>query len=70
MEFDVFGRRIVVERTAAGWSAFHPYEDGKRREVRGLVVPAHLAEEQIARSLADLFHESSSPEHPDVRRIR
>ena len=70
MEFDVFGRRLIVERTLSGWAVFYPYEEGKRREVPGIAIPPDVLEVDIARYLADLCHEDASPTFPDVRRIR
>ncbi len=70
MEFDVFGRRIIVERHGAAWLAFEPGNDGKRRAAEGIVIPADLPEEGIAQFLADLCHEDASPSRPHVRRLR
>jgi len=69
MEFDLFGRRIVVERAPSGWAVFHPYEEGKRREA-GIRIPPDILEADIAQYLADLYHEDASPAHPNVRRIQ
>lgn len=69
MEFDVFGSRIIVERTASGWSAFHPAEEGKRRPAHWLLIPPDLTEDEIGQYLADYCHESASPEHPEVKRL-
>jgi hypothetical protein len=39
MEFDVFGRRLIVERALNGWVVFYPYEEGKRRQVPAIQIP-------------------------------
>jgi len=70
MEFDVFGRRIIVERQDTAWLAFEPGDDGKRRTAQGIVIPADLPEDRIAQYLADLCHEDASPTRPYVRRVR
>ena len=70
MEFDVFGTRMVVERTPSGWALFYPAEEGKRRTVPGLLIPPDTAPADIPQYLADLCHEAASPAHPDVRRLR
>jgi hypothetical protein len=70
MEFDVFGRRIIVERGPHGWAAFLPGADGKRSTAPGILFPPDLAEADLATYLADLCHEAASPAHPEVRRIR
>jgi|MudIll2142460700_1097286.scaffolds.fasta_scaffold258444_2 hypothetical protein len=69
MEFDVFGRRIIVERRGDAWASFEPGDDGKRSASR-FVIPPDLPEEGLARYLADLFHECARPDQPDVNRIR
>jgi len=70
MEFDVFGRRIIVERRGTEWIAFDAGGDGKRRPARDIVIPPDVAEGGLARYLADLCHESASPSRPDVKRLR
>ena len=70
MEFDVFGRRVIVERHGNAWLAFEPGGDGKRRAAQDSVIPADLPEDGIAQYLGDLCHEDASPSRPDVRRVR
>jgi hypothetical protein len=66
LRFDVFGRRIDVERTEEGWAAFVPGADGKRRRAQ-ISIPPEFRADEVGRYLGDLFHESASPEHPTVR---
>jgi hypothetical protein len=66
LRFDVFGRRIDVERTEEGWAAFVPGIDGKRRPAQ-IAIPPEFEADEISRYLGDLFHESASPKHPTVR---
>jgi hypothetical protein len=68
VEFDVFGRRVLVERTPEGWRALYPGPEGKRRTATDLVIPPEMAEEQLGGYLADLCHEWATPEHSEVRR--
>ena len=70
MQFDVFGKRMIVERTPDGWGVFYPPEEGKRRHVPGIRIPPDIVEEDLARYLVDLCHEDASPAHPDVRLVR
>ena len=70
MEFEIFGRRIIVERDGAEWVAFDPGDDGKRRRARDIFIPRHITESELAQYLADLCHESASPSRPDVKRLR
>ncbi|TAK85204.1 MAG: hypothetical protein EPO12_03570 [Aquabacterium sp.] len=67
IRFDVFGRRVVVERRDGGWVAFYPGNDGKRRPA-DFVIPPDVADEELGQYLADLFHEAWSPRHPEVLR--
>lgn len=66
--FDVFGRHVGIARAAAGWVAYDLGADGKRRPA-DFPVPAFLAEEELLQYLADLFHESASRAHPEVKKI-
>ena len=67
---DVFGIRLLVERTASGWQAWLPGDDGKRRPAYELPIPAFIdGDEELLRYLADLCHEGATPERPDVRWI-
>ena len=67
--FNVFGRRVLLTRRDDQWLAFYLGDEGKRRLANDIVVPSGTAESDLAQYLADLFHEWSSPEHPDVTRL-
>jgi hypothetical protein len=66
--FKVFGMPVLVARSDAGWQAFYPGTDGKRRAA-DFIVPPELAEHELADYLADLFHENATPRHNGVERI-
>jgi hypothetical protein len=66
--FKVFGTLIVVARSGNGWQAFYPGADGKRRAA-DFIVPADVAEHELAEYLADLFHENATPRHGSVERL-
>jgi hypothetical protein len=68
LRFEVFGRRIDVERTADGWTAFVPGDDGKRRLAQ-IAIPPELKSDDIGQFLGDLFHESATPKYPNVRAL-
>ena len=68
LRFDVFGRRIDVERTEQGWAAFVPGSDGKRRPAN-ISIPSDLNADGVGRYLGDVYHESASPKHPTVRML-
>lgn len=65
LRFDAFGYLIGIERVAGRWRAYYLGAEGKRRDA-GVVIPDDLPESELARFLADLFHEAATPERPDV----
>jgi hypothetical protein len=69
LKFDVFGRTILVEKSADGWMAFYPGNEGKKRPATDIIMPPSLSESDIEQYLADLFHESASKKHPDIKRL-
>jgi hypothetical protein len=66
--FEVFGTLVDVERRGVGWVAFFPGADGRRRRAN-IEIPDFLSESELCQYLADMFHESASPSHPDTFRI-
>jgi hypothetical protein len=64
-KFDVFGTRIAVTGRARAWQAFFLGAEGKRRPAN-FIVPADVAEHELAEYLADLFHEDATPRNPAV----
>jgi hypothetical protein len=58
---------MLAVSTEQGWDMFILGDEGKRRLVRDLVIPAHIKDEQeLVSYLNDLYHESASPERPSV----
>jgi hypothetical protein len=66
LRFEVFGRRIDVEREDGQWVAYVPGADGKRR-FANIPISANLDANEIAQYFDDLFHESASVKYPRVR---
>ncbi len=66
LRFDVFGRALGIARREGEWRAYYLGSDGKRREAREVVIPPSVPESELPRYLTDLFHESATPEHPEV----
>jgi thiamine pyrophosphate-dependent acetolactate synthase large subunit-like protein len=66
--FHVFGRTIAIERSEAGWSAFHVSDDGKRRPA-SLAIPSDVLPAELAQYLYDIYHESATPTNGDVFEI-
>ena len=70
-EVEVFGRRLLVERSEAGWRAYEPGADGKRRAAPDVLIPAFVVtDDELLRYLADLLHERARPERHVVRWVR
>jgi hypothetical protein len=68
MRFNVFGRIFAVARQGAAWHADAVGADGKRSPA-AFVIPDFLAADEIEQYLFDLFHESATPGHGDVKKI-
>jgi len=66
--FDVYGRRLAVQRRGSAWRACWLGDEGKRRDA-DFVIPDFIGGDELARFLADLFHESSRPGHDRVSRL-
>ena len=57
MKFNIYGRfRLEVRRENGAWTVYRA-ELGKRTRLHDVVVPQHLAAEEIATYLDDVFHE-------------
>ena len=69
IRLDVFGRRMLAERTTAGWQLFDLGSDGKRTVVTHIVIPDFISEGELEQYLADIFHEAATKKHPRVRRL-
>ena len=69
IRFDVFGRRVLVVGSEAGWSVFYLGSEGKRRPAHDILVPPYVSESELERYLADLCHEWATERHPDVRQL-
>lgn len=67
--FDVYGQPMAVQRRGSAWAAWWLGAEGKRRAA-DVAIPAFVAEDELARFLADLFHESARPGHDDVTPMR
>lgn len=69
IRLDVFGRMLAAEPKDGRWRLYDVGADGKRRPATDVVVPDFVGDEALPQFLADLFHESASGQHPQVRRI-
>lgn len=69
LRFDVYGRVMGVLRADGAWRVVYFGADGKHREAHDVVIPPSVTTSELAGYLANLFHESASPENPDVVRL-
>lgn len=63
--FNVFGTLVAVVGAPGAWQAFYLGAEGKRRPA-DFIVPAEIADHELAEYLADLFHENATPRNNDV----
>ncbi|QGZ39452.1 hypothetical protein IP92_01723 [Pseudoduganella flava] len=66
--FNVFGKLIAITGPQANREPFYLGPEGKRRPA-DFVVPADVADDELAEYLADLFHEDATPRHSTVERL-
>jgi hypothetical protein len=69
IKFDVFGKKMSVQREGGEWLLFRESNTGVRARVYEVVIPADLDETELATYLADIFHESATEKHPSVVRL-
>jgi len=69
IKFDVFGKRMSVQRKEGEWLLFRESNTGVRARVYEVVIPAELEESELVTYLADIFHESANEKHPSVVRL-
>ena len=67
-EVEIFGRRLLVERTTTGWRTCMPGDDGKRGPISETLIPAFIStDDEVLQYLADLWHEDARPDRQVVR---
>ncbi|HKE43012.1 MAG TPA: hypothetical protein VKB41_00595 [Steroidobacteraceae bacterium] len=69
LKFDVFGRKVLVERSGDRWEVFYVGSEGKRRRAEDIFIPDMVLEDELERYLADLCHEWATPGNPNVVRV-
>lgn len=67
-EAEIFGRRVLLERTGDIWMAYIPGDDGKRRALPSATIPPFVVSDaEVRQYLADLWHEDARPDRQTVR---
>jgi len=69
IKFNVFGKRMSVQRKDGEWLLFRDSDTGVRAREFSIVIPADLAESELATYLADIFHEGATEKHPFVTKL-
>ena len=63
--FDAFGTIMEVTRVDERWRVSLKGSDGTSRHAR-IEIPSSISESELASYLTDLFHETASPDNPEV----
>lgn len=69
IRFNVFGKKMSVQRKNEEWLLFLESDTSLRARVYDVVIPSELDESELAGYLADIFHENASSRHPVVERL-
>ena len=69
IKFDVFGKRMSVQRKDGEWLLFRNSNTGVRARVYEVVIPDDLEESELGTYLADIYHETASERHSSVVRL-
>ena len=69
IKFDVFGKRMSIQRKDDEWLLFQESNTGVRARVYEVAIPADLGETELATYLADIFHETATEKHSSVTRL-
>lgn len=69
LKFQLFHQRMSVQRQNEEWLLYRESETSIRARVYDVIIPSDLAEEELARYLADIYHEFASEKYPSVTRI-
>ncbi|WP_373960466.1 hypothetical protein [Vibrio gigantis] len=69
LKFQVFHQTMSVQRQNKEWLLYRESETSIRARVYDVIIPSDLAEEELARYLADIYHEFASEQYPSVTRI-
>jgi len=66
--FNVFGRKMSVERKAGEWQLYEESDTSVRRRVYDIYIPCDITSDQLAQYLSDMYHENASEKFPSVEK--
>jgi len=69
IKFNVFGKRMSVQRKNEEWLLFKDSDHGMRARVYDIVIPPELLIDELVIYLDDIYHEYSSERFPRVIKI-
>ncbi len=68
MKLDIYGRmEIEVIHSDNHWTAYRLGNEGKKRKLHEISIPAELSEQDVLIYLEDIFHECATPNNTNVR---
>ena len=70
IEFNVFGKKMVVQRNSEEWRLFLDSGTGVRTRVTDIVIPSDLSEDELVTFLDDMYHEHASEKYPEVVKVK
>jgi len=69
IKFNVFGKRMSIQRKNEEWLLFNDSDHGMRARVYDIVIPSELVENELVTYLDDIYHEYSSDRSPKVIKL-
>lgn len=69
IKFNVFGKKMSVQRKNDQWLLFSDSNSGMRARVYDVVIPPDLAESALVQYLDDIYHEYSCERQPNVVKL-
>lgn len=67
IKFNVFGKRMSIQRKDEEWLLFLDSATGIRSRVYDVVIPSELKVDELAVYLDDIYHEHANINHPSVK---
>ena len=67
--FEVHGRTVVVEASAAGWRARYREEDGVHRSAHELRIPSWVTADEMPRFLGGIIEPVRGKSQVEVKRV-
>ena len=69
IKFNVFGKRMSVQRKGSEWLLFADSDSGLKSRVYDVVIPPELEEDGLAGYLDDMYHEYATESANEVIRL-